>query len=215
MYPLRKIALTLLMAPMLFGCSAQGPRLIAAYPGGDQPAAIEQAWPPLLEFRLVYYAFLVLEVRDLDRAVSKAEAMAYEQDGYLLRSDAWDRDGRKQVTLVFALPMPNFEEFRKSLSDLGRLQTERVWGEWVRSGPGALPNYAEVTVQLLARGIAGVGLPLDGWNPGRTFGRAFDVFLAIFGTLADVLIWIGVVIGPFALLAWLGWRLALRLRRRP
>ena len=214
MYSLRKISLTILMALTLFGCSAQGLRLIAEYPAGKQPDSVEPIWPPLPEFRLVYYAFLALEVSNLERAVSKAETLAYELGGYLVRSDAWDREGRKQVTLVFALPMPNFEEFRKSLFDLGRLQTERVWGEWVHSAPGALSNYAEVTVQLLARGIPWPGLPIDGWNPGRTFIRAIDVFLAIFGTLADVLIWIGVVLGPFALLAWLGWKLALRLRRR-
>jgi len=215
MSPIRKIVLISLMALILFGCSAKGPKLIAEYPAGNQSTSIKPAWPTLHEFRLVYYAFLVLEVSNLDRAASKAEAIAYDYGSYLVRSDSWSREGRKQVTLVFAVPMPNFEDFRQALMDLGKLQTERVWGEWVQHSPSNLPNYAEVTLQLQSRRLDWPSLPIDGWNPGRTFERAVEVFVKIFGFILDILIWVAVVLGPFALLAWLGWKLAIRLRRKP
>jgi len=202
-----------ILALLLAACSSNGsPKRIAEYRSGDPLSSIGSA--PIPELRLVYYAFLVLEVASLDRAAAKAEASAYELGGYLVRSDAWNREGSKQVTLVFAVPMPNFEAFRDLLSNLGKLQTERVWGEWVRSGAGNRSNYAEVTVQLQARGIDWPALPIRGWDPGRTFERAWEVFLAVFGFLVDILIWIGVVLGPFVLLAWLGWRLGLRWRSK-
>lgn len=216
MHTMRNITLILVMAMVLFGCSsASQPKLIAEYPSGDSPPSIGSPPLPLPEFRLVYYAYLMLEVSNLDRSAFKAEAMAYDLGGYLVRSDTWEREGHRQVTQVFAVPMPNFEEFRNSILDLGKLKTERVWGEWVRYSPGNLPNYAEVTVQLQTKGIEWPSLPIRGWNPVRTLGRALEVFIAIFGFLADTLIWVGVVLGPFVLLAWLGWKLALRLRRKP
>lgn len=214
MYSRRKIFLILSLALMLIGCSSQGPKLIAEYPAGNQPESHEKVWSPMPEFRLVYYAFLVLEVANLDRAASNAEAIAYESGGYLVRSDSWNREGRKQVTLVFAVPMPNFEEFRRSLLNLGKLQNERVWGEWMQRSPGNLPNYAEVTLQLQSRSLDWPSLPFTGWNPERTFRQALEVFVTIFGFLVDILIWLGVVLGPFVVLAWLGWRLVMRLKRK-
>ncbi len=214
MFSLRKIFLMLLMALMLFGCSTKSPKLIAEYPAGNQPESVGPIWPPIPEFRLVYYAFLVLEVDNLERVASKAEANAYDYGGYLVRSDSWNREGRRQVTLVFAVPMLNFEEFRHTLLDLGKLQNERVWGEWVQRSPGDLPNYAEVTLQLQSRSVDWPSLPFDGWNPGRTFSRAAEVFVMILGFLVDILIWVGVILGPFVLLAWLGWRMVVRLRRK-
>lgn len=214
MYSRRKIFLILSLVSMLIGCSSQGPKLIAEYPAGNQPESHEKIWSPMPEFRLVYYAFLVLEVANLDQAASNAEAKAYEHGGYLVRSDSWNREGRKQVTLVFAVPMPNFEEFRRSSLNLGKLQNERVWGEWMQRSPGNLPNYAEVTLQLQSSSLDWPSLPFTGWNPERTFRQALEVFVTIFGFLVDILIWLGVVLGPFVVLAWLGWRLAMRLKRK-
>ncbi|MBN2550223.1 MAG: hypothetical protein JXB15_13755 [Anaerolineales bacterium] len=56
-------------------------------------------------------------------------------------------------------------------------------------------------------------LPGIGWNPGRTLRSALGVFLSIFGFLADIIIWLLVVVGPFVLLGWGGMKLARRLRR--
>jgi hypothetical protein len=48
----------------------------------------------------------------------------------------------------------------------------------------------------------------------QTFQRAFGVFVNIFGFLVDIVIWVGVVIGPFLLIGWGIWSAIKRLHRQ-
>jgi hypothetical protein len=74
--------------------------------------------------------------------------------------------------------------------------------------------YSQISLELRPRTLAWRGIHIGAWDPGRTFARALQVSLAIFGFLADILIWLVVVLGPFVLLAWGVWALVARLRRK-
>jgi len=215
MKKVRFLLLCLFVLGFLVGCAGDAPKLIAAFPSGNEQGVLAPPRPPVPGVKPVYYAFLALEVSDPERVAEKAEGLTYAHGGYLVRSDSWYREGRQQVTLVLAVPMPDFERLRDALTRLGKLGNERVWGDWLQVGPGSTPYYAEITLQLQARKFAWPSLPFTGWDPGRTLGRAFQVFLSIFGFLVDILIWVAVVVGPFALLGWLAWRLLKRITAGP
>jgi hypothetical protein len=58
--------------------------------------------------------------------------------------------------------------------------------------------------------------PLDvgGWQPSNTIRTAFESLVHIVQGLADILIWLVIVILPFALLIYLGYRIYRRFRPR-
>jgi hypothetical protein len=68
-------------------------------------------------------------------------------------------------------------------------------------------------VQFSPGGISLPPIDTSGWRPLNTAENAFQVFLTIFGFLADIVIWILIVGGPFFVI-YLLIRVALRRLRR-
>jgi len=92
---------------------------------------------------------------------------------------------------------------------------QHISGEWTSHGTGdGWTVYSEITV-LLNDADSTWARPIGGWRPVRTLSSAWDVFVAIFGFLADVIIWLIVVVGPFLVLAYVAHRVVKRLRRSP
>ena len=201
----RGLFLTVLSGLLLAACAAVGPRQIASYPADSrEPHAVA---PMPAEF--VYDAYMEMEVSDPGAAAGRAKELAEDNGGYLVSSQTYHWDNKTQVTAVLAVPAARFERLHTALLRLGTLKNERISGEWEGSDWGA---YSEVTINFQPSAWAVPELT-TGWNPGRTFRRAIEVFLTLFGFLADVLIWVGVVAGPFVLLAWGAWALRRHLRR--
>lgn len=201
----RGLFLTILYGLLLAACAAVGPRQIASYPADSREP---QAVAPM-PAQYVYDAYMEMEVSDPAKAAGRAKELAEDHGGYLVSSQTYHWDNKTQVTVVLAVPASNFELLHTALLRLGTLKNERISGEWDGHD---WRSYSEVTLNFQPSAWALPDLE-TGWNPGRTFRRAVEVFLTLFGFLADVLIWAGVVVGPFVLLAWGAWALSRRLRR--
>jgi len=206
------LLLSLGIAFGLLACSA-GPRQIASYPRqGEEERLIPQPWSRL-DSQFVYDAYIDMEVSNPTSAADHAEELAYDYNGYLVSSQSWTEDGSRHTSLVLAVPAPNFEGLRRVLLRLGSLQDERVSGSWSSTYDGDWSAYSHITVTFHPKALVFPDYPSTGWNPANTFASALRVFLAVFGFLADILIWALVVIGPFVLMI-LGLRALLR-RSRP
>jgi hypothetical protein len=192
-------------------CSgASQPKLIGSYPSQayseSQPVPREQ---------FVYDAVMEMEVRQVDSAAERSEERADDYGGYLVSRQSWTQAGEKHIQLILAVPAPNYEVLHRAILDLGTLQGERVSGEWVSSRYGDdWSVYSQITVTFHPRYTARQLVHASGWNPIRTFERAWQVFLTIFGVVVDILIWVIVLVGPFILMA-LGLRVLVRKLWRP
>ena len=191
----------------LAACSGAAPKQIAVAPK-DAPIA---QYPS--HITIVYRAYMELKVSDVDRAAGRAAALANDYGGYLTGSQSWYVDGRKVTTLELAVPTANFESLRASLRGLGELVNESIAGD-EQTVYGYLQNFSSVTLQLRPGGFSLPPVEPGGWNPVGTAQNAFQVFLTIFGFLADIIIWILIVGGPFFLM-YLGARVLYRRLRRP
>ena len=213
---LRRYILSASIALLLAACSGGArsePEMIASFPvqHGTVPQPVNP--PPPAQF--VYDATLELEVRDLERTAGRAVDLSYQYDGYLVSSNAWHSGTDRFTRLVLAVPAANFDSAYNALSKLGDVVNQHIAGQWVSSYPGdGWDVYSEITLQLNDPGAARPIL-FGGWRPLSTLESAWSFFVTIFGFLADVVIWLVVVAGPFLLLAWLLHRLIKRLRRAP
>ena len=188
----------------LAACSGSGsPRRIASYPSGG--ADRSSTSPPAA---FVYSAQMEIEVLDPLSASERASRLAEENGGWLVSSQTTRWSRQEQITVVLAVPAYKFEALHAALLRLGKLRHESVSVGWDELEWSA---FSEVTVTFLPSAKL-PDLP-GGWNPGQTLSRAFGVFMTIFGFLADLLIWVVVVLGPFVLIAWGAYRLFRRLRR--
>jgi hypothetical protein len=162
---------------------------------------------------VVYNATLDLEVLNVDRAAEKAKNLAYEYRGYLTSSQSWYQEGELHITLVLAVPVVYFDTVHQALLRLGDLVSERVTGELRPSGYGedSWGAFSHITLHLHPKDTLLPSFNLPDWRPVGTFTKAWRVAGAIFGFLLDILIWVGVVAGPFVLA---GWTLVVLIRRR-
>jgi hypothetical protein len=190
----------------LAACTAGAPKQIAAIPREDPIAQYPS------QTIIIYRAYLELKVSNVDQAVERATRLANDYGGYLSGSQSWFADGRKITTLELAVPTVNFESLRMSLRGLGDLMNESVSGE-PKTGSGFPEHFSTITLQLRPGRISLPAGDTGGWNPLSTVQRAFQVFLTIFGFLADIVIWVLIVGGPFFLI-YLGFRIVLRRLRR-
>jgi hypothetical protein len=208
------LAVLLLVSAACYARGGEAPQQIATYPK-NPPIAIA---PPLPEHAvLVYQLYLELQVSNVEAAAAHAEQLAYRHGGYLVSSQTWYVDSRQNTTLILAVPTVNFESLRNDLHSLGSLASESLSGEIVESYPRGIMPYSHITLHLRPGAWSLPPVPsVSGWNPARTFQNAFAVFVKVFGFLVDILIWLLVLVGPFALLFWLGFAMARRMRgRRP
>lgn len=184
------------------------PKMIASYPQTGAPVPLPR------EAIIVYDGFLEMEVSSLDKAADRAENLATSYGGYLESSQSWYQDSHKYVTIVLVVPAPNFDGLRVALHDLGTLKSETITGQPVNTyGGSEWTQYSHITVQLRPKARVWPSFPSTGWNPLNTASSAFDVFITIFGFLADVVIWVAIVVGPFVLIG-LGVRWIIRRGRK-
>ena len=143
-----------------------------------------------------------MEVSNVERAAERAKEIAFEQGGYLVSANSWYRDGEKHTTVVLAVPAIRFDSTRDDLLRLGELAGEWVSSELVSTSSGTLDTYSQITVYLHPKDSVLPEISLPKWRPVRTFEKAWDVFVSIFGFLIDIVIWVTVVGGPFLLIGW-------------
>lgn len=188
----------LILGLLLSACSTlgtQGPRQIAV-----QPQSETLIYPSLPYGQFVYNASMVIEVSDPEEAATDAESIALRYGGYLVRSTShWQQEGEGWTSLTLAVPASNYPAVYADLIALGDLISAVTSGEWVSDGYGR-EAFSEIVVIFQPGGWQWPGIVIGQWNPGRTFSQAFRVFTAIFGFLADVIIWVVVVAGPFLLI---------------
>ena len=203
------VFLFLLVIAGLAGCSvADSPEQIATYP---QEAPIA-TYPRASETLVIYNATLDIEVNNVERASERAKEIAFELNGYLVSAQSWYQEGEKHTTVVLAVPARNFEAARDNLLRLGNLTGEWTASELVTPSTNQWESYSQITVYLHPKVGHLPSIALPQIRPVRTLERAWQVFLAIFGFLLDVAIWVVVVAGPFVLIGWgirkliMGWQ---------
>lgn len=178
------------------------PRVIASYPHGDAGQQAVVVEPSLT----VTEARVELSVRDASRASAQVADLAAGYGGTLLDEQRWRIREAYHASLTLLLPAYRFDAFLRGLREVGDVRAQRL----TESSAYARPE-THVTVVLHEEKAP----RRDGWDPALTFSKAFAVFLCLFQTVVDGLIWIVVVAGPFVLMA-LGLLVALRrVRRRP
>ena len=190
----------------LAACTGSAPKQIAISP---KEAPIAQ-YPS--QITINYRAYMELKVSNVDNAAASATQLAYDYGGYLASSQSWYTNERKVTNIELAVPTVNFDSLRVALRGLGDLVNESISAE-TSSGSGYLQQYSTITVQLRSSGVSLPPVEIGGWHPLNTIQKAFQVFLTIFGFLADIAIWTLIVVGPFFLI-FLGIRVALRRMRR-
>ena len=161
----------------------------------------------------VYNASLAPRGPDPEGAAGRAEGVAYEYGGYLVGTHTWKQDGGEIVNVTLAVPLYSFDALHEDLLRQGSWRA-RACGRAHRLRPRRhaqlFPDQRRAPPPHA--GVAWYRHRLVG--PGQTFARALQVSVAIFGFLANILIWLVVVLGPFVLLAWGGWALFSRLAHK-
>jgi hypothetical protein len=198
-----RCTLLLFLVIVLTGCAVgdEDPQLIASYPSTKEIGMYPYAPQGLV---VVYNADLVIEVLNVSRAADKAANLAYEYSGYLVSSQSWYQEGELYTTLVIAVPVIHFEKVHRVLLGLGDLVSERVTGDLEPPGYGEYEwgTFSHITLHLHPKSKVFPSFSLPDWRPLNTFAKALQVAGAIFGFLLDILIWVGVVAGPFFLAGW-------------
>ena len=208
----------LALALTLAACSANGPQLIGAQPKqiGSSGYTSPPAWP------IIYNAYMEMEVADVDASVRVAAQIARDYGGYLASGQPVD-DGSwgagawhaEWATVTLAVSAAQFDGAHNALLGLGRLIREDISGRPLGSAPdedlsAALSN---ITVHFQpAPHATWRPWPSIGWNPARTLEQASAWFVSIFTFLADIVIWLVAVGGPFVLMGWGAAALLRRLR---
>jgi len=216
MSQLRLYIFILSCAAILAACSGGArsePEMIASFPSSStsNPQPINP--PPPDQF--VFDAFLELDVSNIRDASGQAIDLAYKYGGTLVSILSWKTGNIAHTKLVLAVPATYFDTTFNALSRLGKVVNQQISGGLVSSGSGEYWNVtSEITLELNERASIRTW-QIGSWSPLRTLSRAWDVFVTIFGFLADVVIWLVVVLGPFLILAYFLYRAIKRLCRTP
>jgi hypothetical protein len=111
------------------------------------------------------------------------------------------------------VPVIHFDKVHRALLGLGNLVSERVTGDLKPPGYGEYEwgTFSHITLHLHPKRRIFPSFSLPDWRPVNTFTKALRVAGAILGFILDILIWVGVVAGPFILA---GWALMVIYRRR-
>jgi hypothetical protein len=213
---------TIGLQAVLAACAgAATPRMIGAYPMPG-PTPVATYVPPSASTLLTCDGFIRLQVAHVPTAADEIMALTDAFNGYLASQEAWFEGDLQHISLTLAIPAPKFDALHAAVLPLGHIQDERLTPKHIAVPPGGSPwnTFTHLTVHLVAAPPPSGwsepvrAVPEPGWSPARTFARAFGVFAALFTFLADVLIWVSVVVGPFILLGF-GLRWLMRQARRP
>ncbi len=208
----------LALALALTACSADAPQLIGAQPKqiGSSGYTSPPNWP------IIYNAYMEMEVADVDASVRAAAQIARDYGGYLASGQLvddgqWEAGARRAEwsTVTLMVPAAQFDGAHNALLSLGRLIREDISGKPLGGAPGEDLGsaYSDITVQFQRTPRpTWQPWPSIGWDPARTFDHAFAWVVSIFTFLADIVIWVVVVGGPFVLMGWGAVALVRRLR---
>jgi len=189
---------------LLIACSAtETSQLIAEHPFDEAIASYPSLIAPEGVENIIYHASLLMEVRNVERAADKAILLAEHFNGYLVNSQSWFQNNEQYIHLVITVPVWYFEEMHVELLKLGRVKSEQISGDIIPGMEYAHGQYSHFTLQLHPKASAFGSVSLPDWRPIQTFQQAWGVFMAIFGFILDIVIWVLVVAGPFVLLGWL------------
>ncbi len=184
---MRKFALLTLL--LLTACA---PHLLAAQPRGKVVATYPAPAPAYPQSACT--ATLELAVTDVAEREAALAEIATQYGGYTGKVTAWYEEGRRHSAVSLYVPAYAFRDARAEVRALGT-----VLDEWGSVSPcRARFGYAQIAVYLHPRTTAGNPPP----RPLRTLQSAWHVTLTLLGYLLDALIWLTVVGGPLALLAW-------------
>jgi hypothetical protein len=204
----KKKILTILQPVLLFtlillaGCSANGDAdMIGSYPDQTEDDSTYDTLPA--NSLIVYHAQVDLEVSSVDYAVDRIQGYAGKYGGYTTYIYRWYQDGDEHATVIVSVPSINYEALHDRIIRLGDLEEETIIGE-LKSGSyrsGSQIEMSTLTIHLAQKGWSRPS-STSGWRPLETFSDAFEVAGVIFRFLIDVLIWVAVIAGPFALFGW-------------
>lgn len=190
-----KIICLFLIALSVAACSGSAtPQLIAAYPGGSQGSNNVTGPNIFIPTPAPCSAFVEIEVPNLEIAAGKASELAASYGAYVTSLQSWTDNHYKLTSLTMVAPQPEFISLRSRLLGLGSPLDNSLLGN---------PDYSSLAYCQISLTLAQKtsGLPSISWNPIHTLKNALSVSISIFGFLVDALIWIVVILGPFALMA--------------
>ncbi len=166
--------------------------------------------PPFRHTVTVYNLTLELEVKDTHTAAAEAMRLNTSFGGYLVTNQTWFENGQSVVFLEFAVPDGQSARLHSALLQLGRVIAEN-YATYAHDCLNCQP-FSHISLYLRSSKPLLSPLPASGWNPVRTLRAALSVFTGIFSVMADGIIWLVVVGGPFVLMGWGLVALARRLR---
>jgi len=140
----------------------------------------------------------------------RSHAAEYQFGGFLVTNQTWF-----EKALVFFLDSPSRRtsaRLHSALLQLGRVIAEN-YATYAHDCLNCQP-FSHISLYLRSSKPLLSPLPASGWNPVRTLRAALSVFTGIFSVMADGIIWLVVVGGPFVLMGWGLVALARRLRSR-
>ena len=207
MKTLTKLIMTLfLLAIAASGCGGGGsPELIASYPkGGDKPREITSG-----QVGWVSSGFLGIRVEELGSAESEIRSLASQYGAYVIDTQTWDDDDFQNRILVLTVAHSDFYRLMDKIKQVGDVESEHVTLTSKTKGGGISSQIVDstLTVHLYSEKPFWPKINISGWRPAETLSKAFSVFLSIFGFIVDVLIWVIVVLGPFALIGFGAWKM--------
>lgn len=180
--------------------------------GGYQYAALQIAVPSA-QFENALNQLRDLGVKVLHENASGQDVSAEYVD---LRSRLTNLEATAARVREFLADAETVEESLRVNQQLSELeaQIEQVKGQMkYYEGRAA---FSTISITLTPQIGPVTPEPEPAWNPGETFERASEVLIKLVQTVADLLIWLIVVFGPFALIGalvlGLGWRVLRKAR---
>lgn len=160
------------------------------------------------------------EYVDLESRLTNLEATAARIRGFLEDADTIEESltisaqlAEVEAEINEVRGQMNFYQGRAAFSTI----TVAITPEFPTPTPSATPTQTATPTPTPTFTPTPTLTPTPAWNPGETFGDAAQVSAGIGRTIADILIWIVVVIGPFAVVlgvfVWGIWRVTRRAQK--
>ncbi|MBA3533626.1 MAG: hypothetical protein H0T73_17050 [Ardenticatenales bacterium] len=184
---------------LMTGCGGTGePSLIAAQP--------QEGGAPSHELEVIQSIWIELEVKDLNAAIGRGNDFAVLHGGFQQDASLSTEGQVTRAVLIYSIPTKEVELARRAFLGLGRVLDESIANQVVPVGSGGGQSFSTITVVLHSPASPTLTLPTlpstSTLRPARTFQNAFGVFSTLALALLDIVIWLVVVVGPFALVGY-------------